>query len=336
MLKDQGCRVGIVTNDQGGNLVDTNYLREHGFPVMEVTGGCFCCNFDQLTQKLAQMSKEEYPDYILAEPVGSCTDLISTIMKPIRSGFAGRFALVPLSVICDPVRVRRFLNEKDSLFPNEINYLFSKQLEEAEIIVLNKCDRLQQDEIEQMENELSSRYKGVDIQPVSARTGMGMEAWVSRVLAGENRSSKKLDIRYDTYAAAEASLGWLNFSALVSKEAGFDANGFVRKLADGIRETLKESRNEIAHLKLYMVSAANFCKLSCVSVDEDVIEDQMMSLRPSKCNLIVNIRALASPEFLTQTVRDVLSGLGRSMGVAVAEDSAESFYPGYPKPKYRM
>ena len=37
----EGLRVGIVTNDQATDLVDTNTLRSQGFDVGEVAGACF-------------------------------------------------------------------------------------------------------------------------------------------------------------------------------------------------------------------------------------------------------------------------------------------------------
>src|SRR5207244_7349938 len=44
----RGQRIGLVTNDQAQDLVDTNSLRGQGFPVEEVAGACFCCRFDDL------------------------------------------------------------------------------------------------------------------------------------------------------------------------------------------------------------------------------------------------------------------------------------------------
>src|SRR5688500_17321374 len=44
--QQQGKKVGIVTNDQATDLVDTNSLRSQGFEVGEVPGSCFCCNFN--------------------------------------------------------------------------------------------------------------------------------------------------------------------------------------------------------------------------------------------------------------------------------------------------
>ncbi len=44
-LGQRGLRVGLVTNDQAANLVDTSVLREAAAAVEEVPGGCFCCRF---------------------------------------------------------------------------------------------------------------------------------------------------------------------------------------------------------------------------------------------------------------------------------------------------
>lgn len=83
--REQGLKIGIVTNDQGSELVDTEFLRSEGFSVVEVEGGCFCCNFDLFTEKIEGLAEANIPDIILAEPVGSCTDLIATIFKQVGS-----------------------------------------------------------------------------------------------------------------------------------------------------------------------------------------------------------------------------------------------------------
>ena len=41
-LTAQGHRVGLITNDQGKELVDTAMLRSRGFATEEIPGGCFC------------------------------------------------------------------------------------------------------------------------------------------------------------------------------------------------------------------------------------------------------------------------------------------------------
>src|SRR5213593_2125679 len=78
--QSRGLRVGIVTNDQAQDLVDTNTLRAQGLSVEEVAGACFCCNFNDLIAKAGKLGERDRPDVILAEPVGSCTDLVATVV----------------------------------------------------------------------------------------------------------------------------------------------------------------------------------------------------------------------------------------------------------------
>ena len=44
-LRDRGLRAAIITNDQGGELVDTRLVNASGYAAEEIAGGCFCCRF---------------------------------------------------------------------------------------------------------------------------------------------------------------------------------------------------------------------------------------------------------------------------------------------------
>lgn len=83
-LRDQGLKVGLITNDQSVGLVDTAMLGSHGFPIEEITGGCFCCKFNSLVDAADRLSRVTRPDVFLAEPVGSCTDLKATVDYPLH------------------------------------------------------------------------------------------------------------------------------------------------------------------------------------------------------------------------------------------------------------
>src|SRR5215212_5945599 len=56
-LKGKGKRVGLITNDQSIDLVDTARVKAAGFPVEEITGGCFCCKFESLVDASATLTK---------------------------------------------------------------------------------------------------------------------------------------------------------------------------------------------------------------------------------------------------------------------------------------
>src|SRR5438477_8384583 len=55
-LTDQGRRVGLITNDQGSELVDTAMLRSRGFATEEIPGGCFCLRFNSLMDAASKLT----------------------------------------------------------------------------------------------------------------------------------------------------------------------------------------------------------------------------------------------------------------------------------------
>src|SRR3954465_12418658 len=101
-LSERGLKVGLITNDQGRELVDTAMLRAKGFATEEIPGGCFCCRFNSLVDAAAKLTETALPDAFIAEPVGSCTDLVATVTYPLRRMYGESFAIAPLSVLVDP------------------------------------------------------------------------------------------------------------------------------------------------------------------------------------------------------------------------------------------
>src|SRR5437764_4733093 len=137
----RGQKVGLVTNDQAADLVDTTSLRSQGFPVEEIAGACFCCRFNDLVDRVTTLETSQRPDVILAEPVGSCTDLVATVVQPLKDLYGQRFEVAPYVVLFKPSHGLRILkDEKKAGFSPKAAYIFRKQLEEADAIAINRLD----------------------------------------------------------------------------------------------------------------------------------------------------------------------------------------------------
>ena len=148
-LSRQGQRVGLVANDQAADLVDTELLKETGSRVEEVAGGCFCCRFPDMITAMERLVREASADVLIGEPVGSCTDLSATVLQPLKKLHGHQFDVAPFSVLVDAnqVRVLDRLRQaarepRAARFPDNVLYIYQKQLEEADLIVLNKADLL--------------------------------------------------------------------------------------------------------------------------------------------------------------------------------------------------
>src|SRR6266545_532438 len=185
-LTDRGLRVGLITNDQGSELVDTAMLRSRGFATEEIPGGCFCCRFNSLVEAAHKLTVATRPEVLIAEPVGSCTDLVATVTYPLRRIYGDNFSIAPLSVLVDPIRALRVFGlESGGKFSDKVLYIYRKQLEEADIIAVNKRDLLDATRQQTLRDKLTLEFPGAQIFEVSARQGDGLDAWFRRLTATE-------------------------------------------------------------------------------------------------------------------------------------------------------
>lgn len=94
-LQETGRKVAVITNDQGVELVDTKLVRSKLGSVAEVTGGCFCCKFEDLVEAVVALVDSDGVDVVIAEAVGSCTDLQATVVRPLRQYYGDSMVVAP-------------------------------------------------------------------------------------------------------------------------------------------------------------------------------------------------------------------------------------------------
>jgi G3E family GTPase len=336
-LVDRGLRVGLISNDQSTGLVDTALLRSKGFPVEEIPGGCFCCRFNSLLEAADNLDRRTRPDVFIAEPVGSCTDLIATVSYPLRRIYADRFEVAPMSVMVDPTRAARILGlEQGRQFSEKVVYVYRKQLEEANFIVVNKIDAIPEALRRRLVAELEKNFPRARIVCCSAKEGTGLDAWFDAIDRTVPGSGPAMELNYDLYAEGEALLGWLNCSLRLESDAPFDANQALLGLARRMRDEIAAKGHEIAHLKMTLDSEDGTGSLSVVSlVRSDAEPDLRESLldRVDGGALTVNLRAEADPEFLKGVVERSVSALGG--GIRATLEHLERFRPARPQPLHR-
>ena len=207
-LTDQGLRVGLITNDQGRNLVDTALLRSQGFATEEIPGGCFCCRFNSLVEAATKLTAQSRPDVFVAEPVGSCTDLVATITYPLRRLYGDNFSVAPVSVLVDPIRALRVFGlEPGGNFSEKVLYIYHKQVEEADLIIISKSDLLDEARLERLRATIAARYPGKEILVVSSRHEVNLDAWFTRLASEEQADGKAMEVDYAVYADGERAAG---------------------------------------------------------------------------------------------------------------------------------
>jgi Ni2+-binding GTPase involved in maturation of urease and hydrogenase len=337
-LKGRGLRCGIITNDQGHGLVDTVLAQERTGAVAEITGGCFCCRLDELVSAVSALSAEERPDVFLAEPVGSCTDLMATVLLPLGRVYDLPLRLAPLSVVLDGRRAYATLVSRGRSrdFSKDVGYIYRKQIEEAEILVINKMDLLPAAQLAKLNARLAMDYPGREIFAVSARTGDGIGEWLEAIEGRGCEPAEIMDVDYQRYGEGEALLGWLNATVKIgTARKGADGAGVLHGLVHAITDELERTAVNIAHFKMTLQDGhGNTMRAQVTRNGEKPILGGAFDGPVRGGTLLINLRAEAEPEALAAAVE---TGLAATLA-AVAHKVTEMKYfkPGQPKPTHRI
>jgi Ni2+-binding GTPase involved in maturation of urease and hydrogenase len=333
----QGKRVGIVTNDQATDLVDTQSLRSQGFDVGEVAGACFCCNFNELTATVDRLAADQRPDIVLAEPVGSCTDLVATVARPLQQLFGAQFEVGPYGVLLKPSHGGRILrDDKQAGFSPQAAYIFRKQLEEADFIVINRIDQLSPAEVDELEQLIAKQYPGIPVLRMSAKTGQGFGAMIEMLDQRGRFGQRMMDLDYDVYAEGEAELGWLNSSLTVKAAESFELDDLLLSIVRRLRDSLAELNAETAHLKTIGIADGVYAVANLVSSFSPTELSLASGARVREAQVVVNARVAIDPEILTQCVTTAVQQACAARHAEVSFVQTQSFRPGRPVPTHRI
>lgn len=289
-LSRRGLKSAIIVNDQGDSLVDTRFARKQGLEAAEVIGGCFCCRFSDLLDSAEQL-RAHAPDIIFAEPVGSCTDLSATVLRPLRNRYAQQFRLAPLTVCVDPARAREI--ESGGCDPH-VAFLYRNQLAEADIVCYTKSD-------------IDRSFLFQDhARRVSAVTGQGVAAWLDELLSGQlSAGARTLDIDYAEYARAEAALAWMNLKVNLECRPIITPALLLGPLVDHIASGV-----HVVHLKATDECASGFLKLAiCSNGEEPRIEGDLDASPACDHEILVNLRALGNPDAVRAVAEEAIADL---------------------------
>jgi Ni2+-binding GTPase involved in maturation of urease and hydrogenase len=344
-LEKAGERVVVITNDQGEGLVDTGVGNASGVRTGEVTGGCFCCRFDDLATTAVRLVREHEADVVIAEAVGSCTDLMSTVILPLRTYRGSEFEVAPLTVVIDPIRFGTLMSDERRVgervgASDELAYLYRKQLEEADIVAVNKLDLLTDEDAANLCDEVSVRFPSAEVHAFSAVTGdrFGelLELWMS--WDGLFSDRPPIDLDYDTYAEAEAQLAWLNasFTVVASKAAAFSPTDWLDLLLVTLRRQLLDRQAFIGHVKAQLATVDGVTIANLIDAAEPPNLRPPHSVVADRGSLLVNARVVIAPRELERILEEVIGVVNERNGTSTRVTEWSAFRPARPRPVHRL
>jgi G3E family GTPase len=299
-------RVGIIANDLSEGLVDTATFRAHGLAVEEMAGGCFACKFDDLLAAAGRLQDGHRPDVLLAEPAGSCTDIVSRVVEPLKKLYADQFKVAPYVTLLDPQRALAALTGKGPAgFSAKVTYLYKMQQNEADAVAINKVDTLSGEQRDELADLVARNFPNADVMAVSARTGEGFDR-LTGVLDGDRPAGKnpiasgEFDARLSD--EGDADLGWVNATFAIRSREAIDADRLLLDLAGAIRDALTDAGAEPAHVKMILQTDGDVAIANLVSSDRPPELSQACDRQTTEATLILNARVEADPDLLRERI----------------------------------
>lgn len=332
-LMKQGKKVAVVTNDQGDQQVDYAFVQNFGIPTREVSNGCFCCNYNQLDAHFESLIESDHPDIIFAESVGSCTDLIATIAKPLNK-FKPEID-VSISVFADADLLCALIEGRSSFIEESIRYIYKKQLEEADILVINKTDLLSSEQLATVNNVVKSEYGEKIVLYQNSLEEKDISNWLN-VLNGFHTLKKRssLEIDYDVYGEGEAKLAWLDKSITVQTLHG---NGIfvAHKIIGSVFDQIQKQHFTIGHLKFFLEADHWKEKVSFTTTTTSA-DIKVVNVEANEVKMLINARVQTEPDTLTKLIDEVCTRAEQVYDCKIINEKWSAFKPGYPRPTHRI
>ncbi|MFC9773873.1 GTP-binding protein [Paenibacillus chitinolyticus] len=211
-----GLKVAVIVNDLSEVNIDADLIRDGGGisrtneSLVEMSNGCICCTLrDDLLKEVERLAKENRFDYILIEStgVGEPLPVAQTFTYIDEEQDIDLTRYCRLDTMVTVVDAFRFwhdyasgetLLDRNQAVSDDDNRdvvdLLIDQIEFCDVLVLNKCDRIDPDELLELERVLRS------LQP---------KAKFIRSVMGEVAPAEILNTNLFNFEEASTSAGWI-------------------------------------------------------------------------------------------------------------------------------
>jgi len=180
----EGKRVAVIVNDMGEVNIDAQLVREGGLsrteaPMVEMSNGCICCTLrEDLMKEVMELAKDDQFDALLIEStgIGEPIPLAQAFVEEFEDGttLEGVTRLDTMITVVDASTWLSMYNAGDRLRDRDsdasetdermVGDLLLDQVEFADLILLNKTDLVDAEELGRLEAVLRHLNPGAQIQ----------------------------------------------------------------------------------------------------------------------------------------------------------------------------
>ena len=219
--------------------------------------------------------------------------------------YPGEFDLAPFTVLVEP-RTVAILRDGTG---GDLEYLYDTQLVEADLIVLNKCDLMDENRREEDVRWLRGRYPEAEVLCISALRSEGLEE-LSQALARGKASMRRPEIGYggEAFRAAMGRISefYLQFRAVVCCN-DFDGNAWLSEMAGALKTEIEKAGYEVPHFKLLAWEPeGDFGKVDLLGTEREIEVNHRFARPCTDLAAVLNASAVCPAGTLEQVAMDTV------------------------------
>ena len=164
-VKPGETKVAIIENEVGEQGIDDKLLKSGNYAVENLFAGCACCTLSgSVPGYIQKIQRELNPEWLIFESTG--VGYPASIQRTIQN------VLGLDSKICIIVDAKRWIRIEKPL-----EQLLSGQFENADVVLINKKDLVDQETLVRVITSVAVRVPGVKLIPLSAIESITEEMW---------------------------------------------------------------------------------------------------------------------------------------------------------------
>lgn len=332
VINKRGEKAAILADDLGAkNIVDAEFTSTTDILSEQISGDCICYQHENLVDKLNRFVKEG-ATVIFSDIPGCGIGALDNVYLQLEEREPGEFDLMPFTCIVDPERLQMIMpDEPDLDLPDEMKFLLKAQMNESDLIILNKKDLLDSDGVKKRMDFIRSEYPETPVMVMSALTGEGVED-VADYLLTHKAAAEHKEIGYgsEEFIAAESKLSWYNRRFFLEERdnKNIDLNKVFEDLFEEIRSGLKKNNSNVPHLKMFASSDeenSDFYKASLIDVNNELEVSSQFRNKYNAMSAIINARAAAESDIMGDIVDDALDTVSGKYNLKIKTFFLENF-----------